>query len=31
MQLQEYDFNIVYRHGKDSEIADSMSRLGWEN
>ena len=31
MQLQDYDFNIVYRPGKDNEIADSLSRQGWEN
>ena len=31
MQLQAYDFNIVYHPGKDNEIADSLSRQGWEN
>ena len=31
MQLQDYDFNIVYRPGKDNKIADSLSGQGWEN
>ena len=31
MQLQDYDFNIVYRLGKDNVIADSLSRQGWES
>ena len=31
MQLQDYDYNIVYCSGKDNEIADSLSGQGWEN
>ncbi len=30
IQLQDYDFNIVYRPGQDNHVPDALSRQGWD-
>ncbi len=30
IQLQDHDFNIVYRPGQDNHVPDALSRQGWD-